>query len=556
MPLPVFIFSIRFKLLLVSLILLLIPWLGFNFIERMEAFLRTGQEESLTSTARAIAASLSDRPTLFARGLPSASAEAEEHRKIIALFGSSDPETAASLGTTYVPSEEIERLLNLVARTANRVWVIDAHARVRGLGGNLRNVNPVTPALPGKPDNLLSRLFSLIMAAPPDDPGDDPQLRSQAVMSQVDRALVGQPTAYWRYTKDRQSIILSAAQPVWLGDDIIAAVVVEETTGAIQILKANALQNLAVITLIVFGAGFVVLFVFAARLAVRVRRLSMAADRAIDAQGRIKNSLPSTFSRDEIGDLSRILSNMIARLQSYNSYLENMASRLSHELRTPVAVVRSSLDNLRQQTHPEEAKIYVERASEGVARLSGLIARLSEGTQLERFLQSAEKEVFDLTEVIAGCVQGYGAAYPAYRFELDSQHHLYMEGIPDAMAQLLDKLIDNAMDFSPPEKPILINLVRNDDTIVLTVSNSGPPLPDDMGATLFESMVSLREGSGNQKGHLGLGLYITRLIAEFHNGSVSARNIDDRSGVIFEICIPAAKKESVLEDIEKPPGSS
>ncbi len=543
MPLPVFIFSIRFKLLLVSLVLLLIPWLGFNFIERMEAFLRTGQEESLANTARAIAASLSDRPTLFARGLPSASAEAEEHRKIIALFGSSDPETAASLGTTYVPSEEIERLLNLVARAATRVWVIDAHARVRGLGGNLRNVNPVTPALPGKPDNLLSRLFSLIMAAPPDDPGDDPQLRSQAVMSQVDRALVGQPTAYWRYTKDRQSIILSAAQPVWLGDDIIAAVVVEETTAAIQILKANALQNLAVMTLIVFGAGFVVLFVFAARLAMRVRRLSRAADRAIDAQGRIKNALPGTASRDEIGDLSRILSNMIARLQSYNSYLENMASRLSHELRTPVAVVRSSLDNLRQQTHPEEAKIYVERASEGVARLSSLIARLSEGTQLERFLQSAEKEVFDLAEVIAGCVHGYGAAYPAYRFELDSQHHLFMEGIPDAMAQLLDKLIDNAMDFSPAEKPILINLVGTEDTIVLTVSNSGPPLPDDMGATLFESMVSLRKGPGNQKGHLGLGLYITRLIAEFHKGSVSARNIDDRSGVIFEVSIPAAKKE-------------
>ena len=109
---------------------------------------------------------------------------------------------------------------------------------------------------------------------------------------------------------------------------------------------------------------------------------------------------------------------MLGRLRDYNAYLEQMAARLSHELRTPVAVVRSSLDNLRSQSPEGEARVYLDRAGEGVERLSRLISRLSEGTRLEKMLESAEREPFDLAAVVRGCVEGYRAAYPGRAFEL------------------------------------------------------------------------------------------------------------------------------------------
>src|SRR5206468_9242484 len=157
-----------------------------------------------------------------------------------------------------------------------------------------------------------------------------------------------------------------------------------------------------------------------------------------------------TRSRDEIGDLSRTMSSVLGRLREYNAYLEAMAGRLSHELRTPVAVVRSSLDNLKTQELPATARVYVDRAGEGVSRLSRLISRLSEGTRLERMLESTERERFDLAALVSGCVEGYRAAYPAREFAYTGPNvPVEMNGVPDAFAQLLDKLVDNANDFAP-----------------------------------------------------------------------------------------------------------
>ena len=137
-------------------------------------------------------------------------------------------------------------------------------------------------------------------------------------------------------------------------------------------------------------------------------------------------------ARDEIGDLSRTMATVMDRLREYNAYLEAMASRLSHELRTPVAVVRSSLDNLKAQPLAPDARVYVDRAGEGVDRLARLISRLSEGTRLERMLESAERERFDITAVVAGCVEGYRSAYAPRRFDLSVRPELVEDGVRQA----------------------------------------------------------------------------------------------------------------------------
>jgi len=530
-----FVHGIRFRLALVALALLALPLVAAHFIASMETFLRESQERAIGATARAVAAALSDRPTLFERA-PASDAEGEERRRIVALFAAADTDAAASLGNAYVPSEEIERFLAIMGRAGSRVWVVDTRSRVRGLSGSLRD-----PRESGTIVSWLKPAAALVVPAPKFPVGDE----TLPVRGQIDRALIGVSSTQWRATRDRDVAILSAAQPVFLGDDIVGAVVVEETTGAIQILRQAALEKLLAVTLAVVAVALTVLLAFSGRLATRIRRLHAEAEAAIDAQGRVKGAISASAAKDEIGDLTRTTAAMLARLRDYNAYLEAMAGRLSHELRTPVAVVRSSLDNLAAEPLAGNARVYVDRALEGVGRLARLISRLSEATRLERLLESAERERFDLAAVVRGCVEGYRGIYAERRFELaTAPGALMVDGVPDAFAQLLDKLVENANDFAPPATGVRVSLEALDGRAVLAVENEGPALPEAMLHRLFDSMISARASHApgevrSEGAHLGLGLYVVRLVAEHHGGTVRAMNRPE-GGVRFEVAVPLA----------------
>jgi len=115
--------------------------------------------------------------------------------------------------------------------------------------------------------------------------------------------------------------------------------------------------------------------------------------------------------------------------------------------------------------------------------------------------------------------------------------------VPDAINQMLDKLVQNAIDFARAIEgaPIKISLRRDVKNIILSVENKGSLLPQNSKeiAQLFDSMVSKRSVESHEA-HLGLGLYIARLIAEFHGGTIAAANLEDGSGVIFWVTLPGA----------------
>jgi signal transduction histidine kinase len=109
-----------------------------------------------------------------------------------------------------------------------------------------------------------------------------------------------------------------------------------------------------------------------------------------------------------------------------------------------------------------------------------------------------------------------------------------MHGSPELLIQMLDKLIDNAVGFSDTGDTIRVGLESDAASLRLTVMNPGPPLPESMRTQLFDSMVSVRGGDASR--HLGLGLYVARLIAAGHGGTISADNID--GGVVFSVQLP------------------
>ena len=113
-----------------------------------------------------------------------------------------------------------------------------------------------------------------------------------------------------------------------------------------------------------------------------------------------------------------------------------------------------------------------------------------------------------------------------------------IEGVPEYIAQLMDKLIANAAEFSFPGKPISIFCRAIKDQGVVRVSNYGPLLPEAMKGRLFDSMISVRPQEKQKEPHLGIGLHIARLVTEFHHGQIRAENLREGEGVAITLAIP------------------
>ncbi|HET7764580.1 MAG TPA: ATP-binding protein [Burkholderiales bacterium] len=522
------------------MLLLALPWAGYSYVREMERFLLEGEEQALLATARAVATALHDRPGLM-RAPPSRDdelrREAEEELRRLAAERGEAPEPADSDPSIIDREEavaarreieEISDILRGVERSTSRIWVVTRELRVLALAGSLKREGAAAE------ETFTRRALGLLIPRPNEDFDDAIADDVLATGREISEALAGRPGVRLRNTPDGKAVVISAAHPIWNGDEVAGAVVAEESTNPILSVRNVALERLLVLTLAVFAIAAAVLIWFATRISTRIRRLRDEAEAAIDAHGRIAHPqsrlITAQNSGDEIGDLSRSFSAMLGKLSQHHAYLESMASRLSHELRTPVAVVRSSLENLKLA--PADARVYIERAEEGLTRLGTILTRMSEATRLEQGLAAVEREPFDLAAVVAGCVEGYRLAYPAQAFELAlPQDKAVVSGSPDLAAQLLDKLVANAADFSRAGQPVRISLSTAYASARLRVANQGPPLPEAMRGKLFDSMVSIRAERGGAEPHLGLGLYVARLIAEFHGGAVSAENLASGSGV-------------------------
>ena len=229
---------------------------------------------------------------------------------------------------------------------------------------------------------------------------------------------------------------------------------------------------------------------------------------------------------------------MLGALGEYNAYLKTLASKLSHELRTPLAIVTSSLDNLEHEALDESARQYTARAKDGAERLRRILNAMSEANRVEELIQNVEISSFDLDTVVNATVRAYRDAWPERHFEFAGRGMpVPVTGSPELVIQMLDKLVDNAVGFSGAGDTIVIGLERSDDTVTLSVENPGPPLPEKLRGRLFDSLVSVRAG-GDER-HLGLGLYIARLIAGGHRGTIEGRNVE--GGVRFDVTLPIAR---------------
>lgn len=437
------------------------------------------------------------------------------------------------------PSTELAQVLAPYSDADLRISVVNAHQWLLAQAGGLSA--PKSADKHGQ-HPLLSWLYRLAIGRQDFLPLMDARNTGRMAAFETERALDEAIGIGW-YQNGTQRVG-RVATPIEHQGRIIGVVAVEQSTDGLLAETNAAFNSLFLYTVLATGVAGFGLLAYASWLSFRIRRLNRATESALGEDGTIRPDLLQSRARDEIGDLTRSYGRLLSRLRDYTDYLRTLSSKLSHELRTPLAVMNSSLDNLDHEQLADNARTYVQRARDASQRLSSILNAMSSASRMEESIQQAQREEFPLDELLVGVTTAYRSTYPHSRIDLTiaaSETVYSFLGSPDLIVQMLDKLVDNALDFCPPDGKITLNLIRSKNSYLLSVTNTGPLLPGHMQGQLFDSLVSVRDSKAgrDEKTHLGLGLFIVRLIVDFHGGQVVARNLEDGSGVAFEVKLPA-----------------
>ncbi|RZM01898.1 MAG: sensor histidine kinase, partial [Sphingomonas sp.] len=254
--------------------------------------------------------------------------------------------------------------------------------------------------------------------------------------------------------------------------------------------------------------------------------------------------LPSR--RDEIGSLARALSDMSLALRARIDATEAFAADVTHEMKNPLASLRSAVEGLDAVRDPELRERLLSIVRDDVHRLDRLITDISEASRLDAQLSRAKFEAIDIAAMIRALVDQRLAREVERGVRLRFDHAgtaLVTLGEGARLERVFDNLIDNALSFSPDGALIAIAVAREGDDLVVRVEDEGPGVPEEAREAIFRRFQSIRPEAEAFGQHSGLGLAIARTIVEAHQGSIAVVSREDRlGGARFVVRLPLAER--------------
>jgi two-component system, OmpR family, sensor histidine kinase ChvG len=348
----------------------------------------------------------------------------------------------------------------------------------------------------------------------------------------------------YRYAPDRTPM-LSAAVPVRFDDRafILMTVNARDITRTVRAERWRLGVVLGMVTL-----ASVLLSLFLARTIVDpLRRLARAAVRVRLGRARevIVPRLPSR--RDEIGTLARALSDMTQTLRERIDAGEHFAADVSHELKNPIASLRSAIEGLERVSDPGQRQQLLTIASEDVRRLDRLVSDISEASRMDAELSRTRFERIDIGAMIEAMLtaraarRDAGEAGPRIAFARPRKGTALVMGDGHRLERAINNVIDNALSFSPDDGLVCVAATLAKDQVRIRIDDDGPGIAIAQREAVFRRFHSERPPGEDFGKHSGLGLAIARTIVEGHQGSIAATDRDDgKSGASILITLPAA----------------
>jgi two-component system sensor histidine kinase ChvG len=434
--------------------------------------------------------------------------------------------------------------------TDSRLRLYDAHGRlaidswrIGGLTYRLRDPRkePWERHVARFLDRVIDRVVWASRPEPFVEPAHDrlsewPEARTAATIGIVQTAL--------RTAPDRTPMI-SAAAP--LGSPTHAVLLMTRNARDVtRIVRAERLRLGIVLAFVVLVS--VLLSLFLARTIARpLRRLAIAAHRVRLGRAREVQVPRLPSRRDEIGTLARALSDMSLALRQRIDATEAFAADVAHELKNPLASLRSAVDSLDRVKDPALQAQLIAVIHDDVARLDRLITDIAEASRLDAELSRARFETVDLGIIIEGLVatrekRGVNGDV-RLAFARPHKGTAIVFGDGSRLTRVIENLVDNAISFSPPGGLVQIAATRDGDHVVIRVEDEGPGVPPEAREAIFQRFHSIRPEGEAFGRHSGLGLAIAKAIVDGHNGEIRVQDRDNApTGARFVIRLPAAIK--------------
>ncbi|TNE67172.1 MAG: HAMP domain-containing protein [Alphaproteobacteria bacterium] len=449
-------------------------------------------------------------------------------------------------------------LIRLVSPTDNRARLFANDGRMiadsRFLSGDKRLVEEELPRLDDKPtfsaqvtDALHRFLDSITRDIEVPSSVDRPGMRAEDFL-EVGAALEGTLEAQIRQRADGK-LVINIAAPVQRFRRVLGVLLLTAQTDDIDaIVRSEQMLTVKVF----FGAllATILLSFFLGRTLVRpIRVLARAAERVRRGIGREEN-IPEFAERlDEIGDLSRSLSDMTRALYRQIDAVEQFAADVAHEIKNPLSSMRSALDTLPLAKKPEQQAKLLAILHEDVKRIDRLITDISDASRLDAELTRGDAEAVDLGYMLSVLVDAYRTTQlpegVTIAFEEGVSGVYKVRGIEARLGQVWRNFIDNAISFSPEGGTIRVQLAVRDGFVIMAVEDDGPGMPDGAEEKVFRRFYSERPVTEAFGGHSGLGLAISKQVIEAHGGWIRAENRRDEDGKVlgarFSAGMPLAK---------------
>jgi two-component system sensor histidine kinase ChvG len=441
---------------------------------------------------------------------------------------------AAALGAVR-PEAARAVMLRLAADTGTRLRTYDAQGRLvadsKAMG--LRNFALRDPDLQSWRKDFaryLDAAIDTVVGA-----ARDPLYRERDRIGWPDvrSALAGQPAeTVWR-APDRTPVITAAAR-LPDGGAVMTTVNARDITTTVRNERLRLAIVLGVVALI-----SVLLSLFLARTIVRpIRRLARAAVRVRLGRARevVVPRLPTRA--DELGMLARAVSDMASALRQRIDATEAFAADVTHEMKNPLASLRSAVDGLERVTDENLRKRLLAIVADDVRRLDRLITDISDASRLDAQLSRAQFEPVDVARLIEGLIaqRRDRGVERGVALSLTASGNTQVMGDGARLERVFENLIANAISFSPDAGRVAIT-VAGGDTLSVTVEDEGPGVPADAHEAIFRRFHSVRPDGEAFGQHSGLGLAIARTIVEAHHGTIAVA--PSEVGARFVVTLPA-----------------
>ncbi|MEZ5798939.1 MAG: sensor histidine kinase [Paracoccaceae bacterium] len=326
--------------------------------------------------------------------------------------------------------------------------------------------------------------------------------------------------------------LFSVGTPIWSAGEVLGVVALTSAEGEIDRLvryeREQILQMFVVALLVSIGLSLVL----ASTIANPLSDLAAAAEIGRDrdqrkvSPGRVR--IPDLAARpDEIGRLSVAMRGMVAALYDRIDANEQFAADVAHEIKNPLASLRSAVGSLRFVKKEDHREKLLDVIEHDVRRLDRLVSDISNASRLDSELVKEDEEEFNLIKTLSGLAQylGQQAAEKGVDFITDlPAEPIVIRGLEARLAQVFVNLITNAISFCEDGDAVRVWARRRDNRVLVVVEDTGPGIPEQALTKVFKRFYSDRPPThfGNNS---GLGLSISKQIVEAHGGVIWAENI-------------------------------